>query len=300
MTVNVHLVCPEGHPAPTTPGALYCTVCGSQLVELHDPPPAEVPPPPPDLRAAPDPDATPFAAGTGEGRHTAWVVFAAVAALTLLLAFGGAYLLAAGDTGGHTDTTHRSTAHHDRAVARTTSPRQHRPSAADPTPAATATPPPPAVRSSTAWPSQMDSYTPDLPAIGYGDVTLGMSPDALLDTGRVNELELNTNAATARRTHDSCYTASLPGGATAWISVAQPQVAAIQFGPRMATPEGIEIGSSVADLQAAYPYANGGGEDLMWWVSVTQAVLPAEYMIATDGTTVTDLFLQATNEPCYQ
>ena len=74
-------------------------------------------------------------------------------------------------------------------------------------------------------------------------------------------------------------------------------VATIDVGPGVKTPEGIGIGSSVADVESAYPGRT-------WAFDRTHVVVPgndqADYRIAVQDDKVVELTLQFGNQDCYE
>jgi len=73
---------------------------------------------------------------------------------------------------------------------------------------------------------------------------------------------------------------------------------AIQFGPKMSTSHGIRVGSSVADLENAYPGQLDTSFALSdsWIVSVSTTT---RYYVSADAGKVIGLVLGAVNQGCF-
>ncbi|MEQ6901773.1 protein kinase [Nocardioides sp. YIM 152588] len=84
--------------------------------------------------------------------------------------------------------------------------------------------------------------------VGYGAVKLGMTREQLLDTGEVANFSGSPDAP--------CVRYSLRAGGYAGYSVALKRVVYIEFTGKMATSQGIRIGSRADEVFTAYPAAS--------------------------------------------
>ncbi|MBB5869834.1 hypothetical protein F4553_003213 [Allocatelliglobosispora scoriae] len=167
--------------------------------------------------------------------------------------------------------------------------------AADPAPAAS-TPPSAASTASPAKTSTPQVLGPD----GYGALKLGMTPAQADATGlaapftgisdgcgRVSHL---IGSPTADGTAGSVYHSGKLG------------VAAIYAVPGVKTPEGVQLGTTFAELKKAYPSwkaVDGDTEDGRGYVKVPGST-NANYRIVVSGGTVSELDIQFVNQDCYE
>jgi hypothetical protein len=164
--------------------------------------------------------------------------------------------------------------------------------AASATPSTAPSTTPSTVPSSTA-PTTATNRSLTLGPLGYGALRLGMTKEQALATGLLTPFEDS----------DGCDGADLKDGGGGALLSPTLGVAAIEAGARVATPEGVRVGTSLSDLRRAYPE----------WRSVTGDPDPdtrgstpvpgnskARYRIETRDGKVLSVTLQLTNQNCYE
>ena len=93
-------------------------------------------------------------------------------------------------------------------------------------------------------------------AVGYGDVTIGMSLDDLLASGEIEFSDYDDPGCADRGDCDApCETYRLDAGGQVDMAYEGNVVGQIVFGGDMATSKGIKVGSTEEDLLDAYPAA---------------------------------------------
>lgn len=141
------------------------------------------------------------------------------------------------------------------------------------------------------------STTLELGPAGYGALKLGMTRQQAQASGLVAGYSTNSP-------NPSCPQARLSGAPTGqgvvWFSPSHNVVAIGAYGS-VATPQGVRLGMTGANMRRIYPdwtalgtNANGRG------YAKVPGNAAAEYRIEVTNGTVTSLTLQASNEPCYE
>jgi hypothetical protein len=154
---------------------------------------------------------------------------------------------------------------------------------------------PTATPSSTPTPSAALVLGPD----GYGSLVLGMSVADAETTGLMTPMGQQQTGCDS-----STKLTGTPAGATDQQGVLffsdNLGLAAIDAYPGIATPEGIAIGSTKQQVQAAYPdwktFPETGGRGY----AKASATSVYRIVVAPASGTVTELTLQLTNQDCYE
>ena len=162
-------------------------------------------------------------------------------------------------------------------------------------PAASSASPTPTDSSGSESGTGSDSADPKLGPNGIGALQLGMTRQQAEATGLVEPFKKNPVS-------DAClWTSHLREASSKYGTVMHSEtlgIAAINAYPGLKTPEGVELGSTKAEVGRAYPKWNEG--DGYRGSADVPGNSKAEYRIVIEGGKVTELTLQYDKQDCYE
>lgn len=161
-------------------------------------------------------------------------------------------------------------------------------------------------------PTAASSALPTLDAAGYGALKLGMTKAEAAATGLA--VGISGTEGSCGDTSDGTLAGAPTAEPTAEVSYVRGNlffsadtgklVVISAYGP-VATPEGIKVGSTVAQLKAAYPSWSGEPDDAgnpsdsgRGYVELPGG--KASYRIVTDSGSVVELSLDSADQDCYE
>jgi hypothetical protein len=146
----------------------------------------------------------------------------------------------------------------------------------------------------SAAPSSTASKEPvRLGPLGYGALRLGMTKEQALATGLLTPFVDS----------EGCDGAPIKAGGGQALLSPTLGIAAIQAGAKVATPEGVQIGTSLSALRRAYPgwkSATGDGDEDARGYAAVPGNSKAQYRIETRSSKVSSVTLQLVAQNCYE
>lgn len=161
-----------------------------------------------------------------------------------------------------------------------------------------------ACTSPSAAPSASPSPATQLGPDGYGDLTLGMSKNEARATGLATQISQDATGGCGDDTDGWLKAAPTPTqqsmAGRLFFSTNSDKLVAIYAYGDIATPEGLHLGSTAADVRTDYPTWTGNEKvDGVGTIPVPGSD-SAEYRVDIEDGAVVTLSLDATDQDCYE